>query len=151
VRIGLSNEVALRMRWREALQMMRPSKGMWPGRAGRRAGTRRRRINIKFDVARARAGSTSETVSVRESHLVACRRCLPCATDRSTVERFSASGVIGLREFVLVVVRAAEKHSVGTGARGDNKLDACVVQKSRSDVRPYVVWHRKHNQVAMSH
>jgi hypothetical protein len=52
-RIVLSNEVALRMRWREAPQMMRPSEGMWPGRSGRRAGTRRRRMDIKSDVARA--------------------------------------------------------------------------------------------------
>ncbi len=47
-----------------------------------------------------------------------------------------------------VVVRASEKHSVGTSDRGDAKLDVCVLQKRRSDVWPYVVWHRKHNQVA---
>ena len=45
--IGLSNDTTLRMRWREALQMMRPSECMWPGRADRRAGTRRRRANIE--------------------------------------------------------------------------------------------------------
>ena len=44
--VGLSNGVALQMMWREALQMMRPSECMWPGRTGRRAGTRRRRVNI---------------------------------------------------------------------------------------------------------
>jgi hypothetical protein len=130
--------------------MMRPSEGMWPGRAGKRAGTRRRLMNIKFDAARARAGLTSETVRVRESHLVACQRGLPCATDGSTVECFIVSCVVCLSEFVLVVVRAAEKHSVGTDTRGDEKLDVCVAQKRSSDLRPYVVWHRKHNQVAES-
>jgi hypothetical protein len=33
---GLGNDVALRMRWREALQMMRPSECMWPARSSRK-------------------------------------------------------------------------------------------------------------------
>jgi hypothetical protein len=43
--------------------------------------------------------------------------------DGSTVECFNDIGVVGLREFVLVVVRATEKYSVGTCDRGDEKLD----------------------------
>ena len=73
--------------------------------------------------------------------MVACRRGLSCATDGSTVEYFSVNCVVGLREFVLVVVRAAEKHFVGTGVRDDDKLDVSVAQKRRSDVRSYVVCH----------